>query len=69
MVFTRRKPEDSNIGEVSDINQIYDYIRMLDAEGYPHAFLETAGLKYEFTRVSKKADGSLVADVKISRKR
>ena len=69
MVFTRRKPEDSNIGEVSDINQIYDYIRMLDAEGYPHAFIELSGIKYEFGRVSKKADGSLVADVKISRER
>ncbi len=65
VVFSRRKPEESNISSLTDIDSIYDYIRMLDAEGYPHAFIENNGIRYEFGRVSKKADGSLVADVKI----
>lgn len=68
VVFSRRKPEDSNISSLTDIDSIYDYIRMLDAEGYPHAFIENNGIRYEFGRVSKKADGSLVADVKIIKK-
>ncbi len=37
--FKRRKPEDGNLEKCENINQIYDYIRMLDAEGYPNAFL------------------------------
>ena len=39
-------------------------IRMLDAEGYPHAFLEVHGMRLEFRRVSQRSDG-LHADVKI----
>ena len=42
----------------------YDQIRMLDAEGYPHAFLEVNGMRLEFRRVSQRSDG-LYADVKI----
>ena len=30
--------------------QVNDFIRMLDAEGYPHAFIETPRLRFEFTR-------------------
>ncbi len=67
VVFARRKPADSDMSELTDINKVYDYIRMLDAEGYPHAYIELNGIRYEFGRVSKKADGSLVADVRISK--
>lgn len=66
--FIRRKPTESDISGLIDINEVYDYIRMLDAEGYPHAFLENNGIRYEFSRVTQKADGSLVADVKIYKK-
>ena len=68
VLFTRRKPADSDMAQLDDINTIYDYIRMLDAEGYPHAYLENNNIRYEFSRVSMKADGSLVADVKIYKK-
>jgi len=68
VVFTRRKPSDSDMAELTDLNKIYDYIRMLDADGYPRAYLDKNGIRYEFSRVSKKADGSLVADVKIFKK-
>ena len=37
---------------------------MLDAEGYPYAFLEVHGMRLEFRRVSQRSDG-LHADVKI----
>jgi methionyl-tRNA formyltransferase len=42
----------------------YDQIRMLDAEGYPHAFLEAHGIRLEFRRVCQRSDG-LHADVRI----
>lgn len=36
--FKRRTPEQSEIPEGLSQRQIYDYIRMLDGEGYPTAF-------------------------------
>lgn len=36
--FKRRKPEQSKIPNGLSQRQIYDYIRMLDGEGYPAAF-------------------------------
>ena len=39
---------------------------MLDAEGYPHAYLDIGQLRLEFSRVARKAD-QLFADVIISR--
>ena len=66
--FKRRKPEQSNIEELEEIEKIYDYIRMLDAEGYPKAFIETKYFKFEFSRANFKTDKTIIADVKISRK-
>ena len=63
-VFRRRKPEDSQIPEASTLDQTYDFIRMLDAEGYPHAFLKN-GLTYEFTGANLY-DGYIEAKVRIS---
>jgi len=39
-VFQRRKPEQSEISPDFDLEKIYDYIRMLDGEGYPRAFIK-----------------------------
>ena len=47
--FKRRQPQDGNIGPLTDLRQVTDYIRMLDAEGYPRAFLETEHLHVEFS--------------------
>lgn len=66
--FRRRKPKDGDISNLESIEDIYDFIRMLDCEGYPKAFLETDHFKLEFTRASLKADKSIKADVRISKK-
>ena len=63
--FPRRKPEQSNIAELTTLKQIFDHIRMLDANGYPHAFLETEHFRFEFERASIKK-GRIIADVKIT---
>jgi len=64
--FSRRKAEQSNLGccPAGDLSACYDQIRMLDADGYPHAFLEVHGLRLEFRRVSRRSNG-LHADVVI----
>ncbi len=66
--FPRRKPEEGNIAELESLEQLYDYIRMLDAEGYPRAFLETKHFHLEFERASLKPD-YVKADVIIRRKK
>jgi len=52
--FKRRTPEQSNINllETKSISKLYDFIRMLDAEGYPKAYLELDGIKIEFSKVN-----------------
>ena len=68
VVFKRRKPEQSDMSGLEKLEEIFDYIRMLDADGYRHAYIEKGEFRYEFTRASIKADGSIVADVKITEK-
>ncbi|HSS98215.1 MAG TPA: hypothetical protein VLK33_14340 [Terriglobales bacterium] len=63
--FKRRKPEESEIKGPSSLENLYDFIRMLDAEGYPPAFLDYGGFHLEFSRAALY-DGRVVADVKIT---
>ncbi len=65
VIFKRRKPHQSEIPVLSSLQGLYDFIRMLDAEGYPKAFLEYKGFRYEFSRAAFY-DGQLVADVKVT---
>lgn len=65
--FVRRKPEESDLLPLSDLGKIYDYIRMLDAEGYPHAFIENNGIQYTFHAV-KWNGNELEAKVRIIKK-
>lgn len=63
--FKRRKPEESNIEKIDDVEKLFDYIRMLDCEGYPHAFIETDHFKFEFTKAKLKKNHSIQANVRI----
>ena len=62
--FKRRTASESEIPPRDDLQDLYDFIRMLDAEGYPQAFLTHAGYRYEFSRASLR-DGHIVADVMV----
>jgi methionyl-tRNA formyltransferase len=64
VVFKRRTPGESNVENIETLDQLYDYIRMLDAEGYPHAFIETKHFRFQFTRASLKKN-EIIADVRI----
>lgn len=67
--FKRRKPEESNISELEDLENIYNYIRMLDCEGYPHAFIETNFFKAEFTNANfNESEKIITANVRIVKK-
>jgi methionyl-tRNA formyltransferase len=67
VVFPRRKPEESNISMIDSLEKVFDYIRMLDADGYPQAYLETEHLRFEFSRASRKSN-AIIADVRITLK-
>lgn len=58
VIFRRRKPEDGKITSDMDIEKIYDYIRMLDAEGYPRAYIDFGDYRLEFEDAAKSADGN-----------
>lgn len=68
VLFKRRKPVDSNLKDLAQLKDVYDYIRMLDAPGYPKAFLETNHLKIEFTEASASEEGQIIANVRITKK-
>lgn len=66
--FDRKRPEDGNISSLEELQKVFDFIRMLDAEGYPRAFLETEYLKLEFEHAALEYD-CVEAHVKITRKK
>jgi methionyl-tRNA formyltransferase len=68
VVFRRRKPADSELRSVSDLRALHDFIRMLDADGYPRAFLNHGNLRFELSR-SALYDGKVTAEVTITKRR
>lgn len=60
--FSRRKPSDSSLPKQENIEVLYDHIRMLDAPGYPPAFLESEGLILYFQN-ARFEEGTLTASV------
>ncbi|ALM10322.1 MAG TPA: methionyl-tRNA formyltransferase [Candidatus Peribacter riflensis] len=50
VIFERRTPEQSRMPAGLSLETQYDFIRMLDGEGYPAAFLESGGMRYEFRK-------------------
>ena len=67
ILFERRKPAQSKIGDPGSLQNLYDFIRMLDADGYPRAFIEYNGFRFEFDRANLY-DGQITANVKIFQK-
>jgi methionyl-tRNA formyltransferase len=62
--FKRRKPLDGSIAELVDLRNVFNYIRMLDADDYPHAFIDLNSLFIEFTNATL-TDDYVEAKVKI----
>jgi methionyl-tRNA formyltransferase len=65
VIFKRRKPEQSNVAGLKSLSQLYDFIRMLDAEEYPRAFLEAGAFRFEFSRAQRVVD-RVVAQVTVT---
>lgn len=66
--FKRRKPEDGKMNDLDQLSKMYDFIRMLDCEGYPSAYIENENFRFEFSRASLKSEKEILADVRIIKK-
>lgn len=60
--FRRRTPEQSELPTGGSAQQLYDFIRMLDAEDYPRAFLRRGNQVLVF-RNAKLTEGQLTSEV------
>lgn len=65
-IFKRRRPSDSEILEKMSIEQLYDFIRMLDADTYPKAYISSKGYCFEFDKANLSSAGNLSARVTIT---
>ena len=65
VVFSRRTPDQSRVTGDESLDELHDLIRMLDADGYPRAFVHVGDLRFELSR-SARYDGRVEADVTIT---
>ena len=68
VIFKRRKPEESRLSENMSLSNIYDYIRMLDAEGYPNAFIQFGQYHLSLSNAEYR-DGKLTACIEFLEER
>ncbi len=68
VIFTRRKPEDGDLCGLDDPKKIFDQIRMLDAPGYPKAFLRSGGVTVRFSNARYRRE-KIIAEVEVEWKK
>ncbi len=58
LVFKRRRPEESKLTPdiMTNLDRVFDFIRMLDGEGYPRAFIKMGKLRILFSEAHRKSD-------------
>jgi methionyl-tRNA formyltransferase len=59
-LFRRRRPSESELPRNLSQSEIYDFIRMHDAEGYPRAFIRWGNCRIEFSNATL-SEGSCTA--------
>lgn len=65
VLFQRRTPAESELPAVASPEALYDFVRMLDADGYPRAFIVHDGFRYELSGAELN-DGAVRASVSIT---
>lgn len=61
--FSRRSPSQSQLPSQLSSEALYDFIRMLDAETYPNAYLDYDHWRLEFSHAELIQDGTIMAKV------
>jgi methionyl-tRNA formyltransferase len=65
--FARRTPAQSELNPSMSLEEVFNTIRMLDAESYPKAFIELGNIRFELSDVYKSGN-ELKATVTIQEK-
>lgn len=65
VAFPRRKPEESRVPQTGDLDGILRFVQMLDADGYPPAFVDHGPYRLELRRAARY-DERVEADVRIT---
>lgn len=68
VMFKRRTQSQSELPNNIDLYAMYDHIRMLDAPGYPHAFISYGELRINFSDAQINNE-ELIAKVTITRRK
>ena len=50
--FERRNPSQGNWDKSKTLEEIYNYIRMLDSDGYPRSFIRVGNFKLKFSNAT-----------------
>lgn len=66
VIFNRRKPSQSEIPKNTTIDKMYDYIRMLDADTYPTAYIDYGDFRL-LCRKAKLNNGKLTMEVEVEK--
>lgn len=64
--FKRRVADEGDLSHLETSDQIYDHIRMLDADNYPSAFIKIDNFRLDFSS-AKNVDGNIEAVVRFYR--
>ena len=64
--FKRRVADEGDLSHLETSDQIYDHIRMLDADNYPSAFIKIDNFRLDFSS-AKNVDGNIEAVVRFHR--
>lgn len=56
IIFERRRPDQSQLPKIGNIETIYDHIRMLDADSYPHAYINYGQFRLKFSHAQHNGD-------------
>lgn len=66
-IFKRRKPQQSEMtANIKSLEELHNHIRMLDAPGYPHAYIDLGEYRIHFTSSALEGD-QLSATVSIQK--
>jgi methionyl-tRNA formyltransferase len=65
VLFERRRPEQSQLPSAGSAADLHDFVRMLDAETYPRAYLDHGAFRLEFSNARRDGD-EVVAEVRIA---
>ncbi len=64
VLFKRRTPDESELSEITNLTDLFNQIRMLDAPGYPRSFIKVGKILVRFSK-AKLLKNKIVAEANL----